>query len=88
VFHLTAITRRRDALFQTTSIGGKWLAYRHGCSMAAHRGDNRALGARCAAAGSARHAPGRRHIRCGSLRQRVPGEARNAIAAVPVRSPM
>ena len=26
VFHLTAITRRRDALFQTSTIGGKWLA--------------------------------------------------------------
>src|SRR2546429_6860082 len=26
VFHLTAITRRRDALFQTASIGGKWLS--------------------------------------------------------------
>src|SRR5262249_20318928 len=26
VFHLTAITRRRDALFQTSTIGGRWLA--------------------------------------------------------------
>src|SRR5437763_6282333 len=26
VFHLTAITRRRDALFQTSTIGGKWLS--------------------------------------------------------------
>ena len=26
VFHLTAITRRRDALFQTATIGGKWLS--------------------------------------------------------------
>jgi UbiD family decarboxylase len=26
VFHLTAITRRKDALFQTATIGGKYLA--------------------------------------------------------------
>src|SRR6478672_9680633 len=44
VFHLTAITRRRDALFQTSTIGGMF------------------------------------NLRV-ALRQRVPGEARNAIAA-------
>jgi 2,5-furandicarboxylate decarboxylase 1 len=86
VFHLTAITRRRDALFQTVTIGGKSI----------NRTDTSQLGsakteaavwnalqsavrepvAVCCTASSG----GMYNVRV-SLRQRVPGEARNAIAA-------
>jgi UbiD family decarboxylase len=87
VFHLTAITRRKDALFQTVTIGGKSI----------NRTDTSQLGsakteaavwnalqtavrepvAVCCTASSG----GMYNVRV-SLRQRVPGEARNAIAAV------
>ncbi len=86
VFHLTAITRRKDALFQTVTIGGKSI----------NRTDTSQLGsakteaavwnalqsavrepvAVCCTASSG----GMYNVRV-SLRQRVPGEARNAIAA-------
>jgi 2,5-furandicarboxylate decarboxylase 1 len=86
VFHLTAITRRSDALFQTVTIGGKSI----------NRTDTSQLGsakteaavwnalqsavrepiAVCCTASSG----GMYNVRV-SLRQRVPGEARNAIAA-------
>lgn len=87
VFHLTAITRRRDALFQTSTIGG------HGMS----RTDTSQLNAlRCEALvwralETAVREPvavygtpssgGQFNVRI-AIRQRVPGEARNAIAAV------
>src|ERR1041385_1414136 len=60
VFHLTAITRRRDAVFQTATIGGPALA----------RTDP-----------AAPSSGGMYNVRV-ALNQRVPGEARNAIAAV------
>jgi len=86
VFHLTAITRRRDALFQTATIGGKTMAQTDTAQLCALRTEVmiwRALEvavrepvAVCAPASSG----GMFNVRV-SLRQRVPGEARNAIAA-------
>ena len=87
VFHLTAITRRADALFQTVTIGGG----RIGVTDTAHLGaakteaaiwDVLRLAVRepvavCATASSG----GMYNVRV-SLRQRYPGEVRNAIAAV------
>ena len=88
VFHLTAITMRRDALFQTVDhrrpLAG---LHRHGAALrAAHR--SRRVGA--LHDGGARAGRGLRHAlraaacticawRCA---QRYPGEVRNAIAAV------
>ncbi len=87
VFHLTAITSRRDALFQTVSIGGRWLA----------RTDTAQLGSikteatiwsilrQAVREPLAVYAPastgGMYNVRV-ALRQRYPGEARNALAAV------
>ena len=86
VFHLTAITRRKDALFQTATIGGKTMAQTDTAQLCALRTEVmiwRALEiavreplAVCAPASSG----GMFNVRV-SLRQRVPGEARNAIAA-------
>ncbi len=86
VFHLTAITRRRDALFQTATIGGKYLARTDTAQVCALRTEVmiwRALEAAvreplgvCATTSSG----GMFNVRV-SLRQRVPGEARNAIMA-------
>jgi len=87
VFHLTAITRRSDALFQFSTIGGKFM----------DRTDTSQLGAARAevtvwqALKTAVREPVDVHVMAASgggmharvaLRQRVPGEARNAIAAV------
>ena len=87
VFHLTAITHRRDAVFQTSSIGGA----------AMHRTDTAQLGslrtevlvwrALESAVRDVRavYAPpsagGSFNVRV-ALQQRVPGDARNAIAAI------
>ena len=87
VFHLTAITRRRDALFQTVTIGGA----RRGYTDTSQRGAAKTAAAIwnvlqqavrepvavCCTASSG----GMYNVRV-SLRQRNPGEARNAIAAV------
>jgi UbiD family decarboxylase len=86
VFHLTAITRRKDALFQTASIGGKFLARTDTAQLCALRTEvmiwralegavREPLGV-CATTSSG----GMFNVRV-SLRQRVPGEARNAISA-------
>jgi UbiD family decarboxylase len=86
VFHLTAITRRRDALFQTATIGGKYLARTDTAQVCALRTEvmiwralevavREPLGV-CATTSSG----GMFNVRV-SLRQRVPGEARNAIMA-------
>ena len=87
LFHLTAITRRRDALFQTSTIGGRSL----------HRTDTAQLGSlrteatvwraletavREPVAVHASAASGGSFTVRVALRQRVAGEARNAIAAV------
>jgi 2,5-furandicarboxylate decarboxylase 1 len=86
VFHLTAITHRRDALFQTMSIGGRKMEFTDTAQLNALRTEVivwRALESAvreplsvCATGSSG----GMFNIRV-SLRQRVPGEARNAIAA-------
>jgi len=87
VFHLTAITRRRDALFQTVTIGGRLI----GRTDTAQLGAAKTEAAVWSALQQAVREPvavcctgssgGMYNVRM-SLRQRVPGEARNAIAAV------
>jgi UbiD family decarboxylase len=87
VFHLTAITRRKDALFQTVSIGGARLDYTDTAQLGAAKTEAaiwsvlqqavREPVAVCCTAASG----GMYNVRV-SLRQRNPGEARNAIAAV------
>jgi UbiD family decarboxylase len=87
VFHLTAITRRRDALFQTVSIGGARLGFTDTAQLGAAKTEAaiwnalqhavREPVAVCCTASSG----GMYNVRA-SLRQRNPGEARNAIAAV------
>jgi UbiD family decarboxylase len=87
VFHLTAITRRRDALFQTVSIGGARLGFTDTAQLGAAKTEAaiwnvlqqaiREPVAVCCTASSG----GMYNVRV-SLRQRNPGEARNAIAAV------
>ena len=87
VFHLTAITRRRDALFQTSTIGGRSLvAHRHRAAQRAcapRRWSGARSKPRCASRSPCMRPP--RAAACSTLRvalrQRVPGEARNAIAA-------
>ena len=87
VFHLTAITTRRDALFQTATIGGRHMDTTDTAQVCALRTE--------AAMWTALETAVREPVAvyctasCGgmynarmSLRQRVPGEARNAIAAV------
>ncbi len=86
VFHLTAITRRRDALFQTSSIGGKWLSRTDTALLNGVRTEVmvwRALetAVREPLAVHATPSSGGMYTLRVKLRQRVPGEARNAIAA-------
>jgi len=87
VFHLTAITHREDALFQTVTIGGKSLARTDTAQLTTVKTESAAWAAlvtsvrepvACFATPSS---GGMYNVRV-SLRQRVPGEARNAIAAV------
>jgi UbiD family decarboxylase len=87
VFHLSAITMRRDALFQTVSIGGRHLERTDTAQVGALRTE----AALWAALETAVREPVAVYVTasCGgmynarvALRQRVPGEARNAIAAV------
>jgi len=87
VFHLTAITRRRDALFETLTIGGKFV----GRTDTAQLGAAKTEAAVWAALRQAIREPvavcctgssgGMYNVRL-SLKQRYPGEVRNAIAAV------
>jgi UbiD family decarboxylase len=87
VFHLTAITRRKDALFQTLTIGGQKLGYTDTAQLGAAKTEAaiwsvlqqaiREPVAVCCTASSG----GMYNVRV-SLRQPNPGEARNAIAAV------
>jgi UbiD family decarboxylase len=86
VFHLTAVTRRRDALFQTATIGGASLARTETAQLNALRTEAtvwRALetAVREPRAVHATPASGGMFTVRIALRQRVPGEARNAIAA-------
>jgi 2,5-furandicarboxylate decarboxylase 1 len=86
VFHLTAITRRRDALFQTSSIGGRAMSRTDTAQISALRTEVmiwRALETAVrepVAVHATTSSGGSFNVRI-ALRQRVPGEARNAIHA-------
>jgi UbiD family decarboxylase len=87
IFHLAAITMRRDALFQTATIGGRHMASTDTAQLNAVRTETAAWAALLTAvrepvAVFATPASGGVYNLRLSLRQRVPGEARNAIAAV------
>ncbi len=87
VFHLTAITRRADALFQTVTIGGRFLGRTDTAQLVAAKTEASVW----VALENAVREPiavccspscgGMFNVRV-SIRQRYPGEARNAIAAV------
>src|SRR5262249_56060060 len=86
VFHLTAITRRRDALFQTSTIGGKWLSRTDTAQLNAVRTEVmvwRALetAVREPVAVHATGSSGGMYTLPVALRQRGPGEARQPIPA-------
>lgn len=87
VFHLTAITHRRDAVFQTCTIGGLSMACTDTAQLAALRTEVtvwRALETAVREVKAVYAGPatgGMFNVRI-ALQQRVPGEARNAIAAV------
>jgi UbiD family decarboxylase len=86
VFHLSAITRRRDALFQTSTIGGKWLSRTDTAQLNGVRTEVmvwRALetAVREPVGVYATTSSGGMYTLRVALRQRVPGEARNAIMA-------
>ena len=86
VFRLTAVTRRRDALFQTSSISGRLLSRTDTAQLNAIRTEIvvwRALESAVREPVAVYVTPasgGSLNVRI-SLRARVPGEARNAIAA-------
>jgi UbiD family decarboxylase len=87
LFHLTAITHRRDPVFQTSTISGRDMAYTDTAQLCALRTEVtvwRALevAVREVKAVYASAANGGMFNVRVSLQQRVPGEARNAIAAV------
>jgi UbiD family decarboxylase len=86
VFHVTAVTRRRDALFQTLTIGGATMSRTDTAQLTTLRTEVliwRALetAVREPVAVYAPPATGGVYNVRIALRQRVPGEARNAIAA-------
>ncbi len=86
VFHLTAVSRRRDALFQTSTIGGKTLSRTDTAQLNGVRTEAmvwRALetAVREPLAVYATTSSGGMYTLRVAIRQRVPGEARNAIAA-------
>jgi UbiD family decarboxylase len=87
VFHLTAITARRDALFQTVTIGGRYLRHTETAQIGTLRTELTAwktletairepVAVYATASGT-----GICNVRV-AMRQRVAGEARNAIAAL------
>jgi 2,5-furandicarboxylate decarboxylase 1 len=86
VFHLTAITRRHDALFQTATIGGSGMSRTDTAVLTAVRTEVviwKALEIAVrepVAVYATASSGGNFNVRV-ALRQRVPGEARNAIAA-------
>ncbi|HEY6864635.1 MAG TPA: UbiD family decarboxylase [Burkholderiales bacterium] len=86
VFHLAAITRRRDALFQTATIGGRLLGRTDTAQLNGLRTEVmvwRALETAVREPLAVHATPssgGMFNLRV-ALRSRVPGEARNAIAA-------
>lgn len=87
VFHLTAITRRQDALFQTSTISGRHMKRTDSAQLVGLRTEVtvwRALetAVREPVAVHATTASGGMYNVRIALRQRAPGEARNAIAAM------
>src|SRR5262245_35030522 len=87
IFCLTAITHRKDALFQTATIGGRHLARTDTAQLTTVKTESAAWAAlqtavREPVAVFATPSSGGMYNFRLSLRQRVPGEARNAIAAV------
>ncbi len=86
VFHLTAVTRRRDAVFQTSTISGRTLSCTDTAQLNAIRTEImiwRALETAVREPVDVYVTPssgGSLNVRI-SMRQRVPGEARNAMAA-------
>ena len=87
VFHLTAIAMRRDAVFQTATIGGRSLAYTDTAQLCALRTEAAAWTALMTAIRepvavyATPSCGGMYNLRL-SLRQRYPGEVRNAIHAI------
>src|SRR6202453_2521602 len=86
IFVLTAITHRRDALFQSASISGKQLGYTDTAQLGALRSEVIIWNALQTAVREPRQiyatasSGGNYNVRI-QMRQRVPGEAQNAIAA-------
>jgi 2,5-furandicarboxylate decarboxylase 1 len=87
VFRVTAITRRRDAVFQTLTIGGRAMSRTDTAQLCTLRTEVlvwRALEVAVREVKAVYASPatgGVYNVRI-AMRQRVPGEARNAIAAV------
>lgn len=83
VFHLTAITMRRDAMFQTSTISGPQLRRTDSGQLGAVRTETIVWGALQSAIREpvAVYASTVNNVRL-SMRPRVPGEARNAIACL------
>ena len=87
VLHVTAITHREDALFQTVTIGGRALARTDTAQLTTMKTESAAWAALMAsvreplAVYATPSSGGMYNVRV-SLRQRVPGDARNAIAAI------
>jgi 2,5-furandicarboxylate decarboxylase 1 len=87
VLHITAITHREDALFQTLTIGGRSLARTDTAQLSAMKTESAAWAALMAsvreplAVYATPSSGGMYNVRV-SLRQRVPGDAKNAIAAI------
>lgn len=87
VFHLTAVTRRNDAVFQTSTISGRTLARTDTAQLNALRAEAtvwRALETAVRGLRAVHATPasgGAFNVRA-AIEQRVPGEAHNAIAAV------
>jgi len=87
LFRLTAITHRKDALFQTATIGGRYLGYTDTAQLTAVKTETAVWSslkfairepiAVCATPTSG----GMYNVRV-SMKQRYPGEPRNALAAV------
>jgi len=87
IFHLTAITRRSDALFQTATIGGKFLSRTDTAQLVAAKTEATIWSALEQAVREPKavcctpSCGGMFNVRV-SLKQRYPGEARNVISAV------
>jgi UbiD family decarboxylase len=87
VLHVTAITHREDALFQTLTISGRSLPHTDTTQLSALKTESAAWAALMSAVReplavyATPSSGGMYNVRV-CLRQRVPGDARNAIAAV------